>query len=253
VGRLCGKIGEEMSFDFYIQKYMNFDKIPYHDLVSMFSYKTSPKEAGRIINNALNSGFLSYSKNYIPNEHYYKGSNLRPTVICCFFKVIDVIEWAQKERTLNPNFPLVFDNEFIEHQRKRVRMFSETAQKIPENTDKKSFFELTAVRIKKEATLKDIEVNIPLLIYAIAHCFDIEIYKDLSKPKATYNEGGKNGRYNYGTIKGYIENVVKKGEKGGADRSMTTKYKLLLKELVAGDNYGELRGEFMIAQKLWST
>lgn len=241
-----------MSFDFYIQKYMNLDMIPYHDLVSMFSYKTSPKEAEKIIYNAVRSKFLNYSRHYIPNECYYKGSNLRPTIMCCFFKVIDVIEWTQKEKLLNPNFPLVFNNEFIERYRKRGRMFSETAQEISENTDKKSFFKLTAVRIKKEAEKKSINVNIPLLIYAIAYCFDIEIYKDVSKPKATYNEGGKNGRYNYGTIKGYIENVVKKGEKGGADRNMTTKYKLLLKELVAGDDYDDLRREFMIEQKLWS-
>ncbi|MDR2724128.1 MAG: hypothetical protein LBB25_02910 [Holosporaceae bacterium] len=242
-----------MSLDFYMQKYMNLDKIRYADLVSMFSFKISPKAAGEIIRNAVNSKYIAYSQHYVPNDLYYKGSNFRPTILCHFFKIIDVIEWAQKERALNPDFPIVFNDEFVEHHKNRVRVFSETAQKqkISENMDIKSFFRFAAVKIAKRAEKKCIDVDDPLLIYAISCCFDIEIYKDVSKPKSTYNEGGKNGRYHYGTIKGYVANIVKGGTKGGGDRSIAVKSKSLLKALVTNNDYDELRKEFMAAQKLW--
>jgi hypothetical protein len=243
VGKLCGKIGGEMSLDFYMQRYMNLDEISYGDLISMLSFEISEKEAKKIIYNAVNSGFLTYSRHYTPNEHYYRGSNLRPTIMCYFFKVINVIEWAQKERSVNPDFSLVFSKEFMEHHRNRIRVFCETAEKISDYPDKASFFRSLAIEIKNDVAGK-IDLTLPLIIEAMVIFLGLRV----SKNATVYNHNGKEkSGCSYDSIRKHIEDLFPCGIHGNLTKDGKSDRKdkqSFLKKVLSAEKYDKFPENF---------
>jgi hypothetical protein len=196
-----------------------------------------------------------------------------------FFSKADVINWFEANIATDPNFPYRLNEDFVSDFKRRSKDFlsyddlrknydkiateseflrNENKQLEEENMllkekvttlecygNKEAFFKTMAVRIKNDAVKNAVNVDIPLTIYSIACCLDIEIYKDKNNPKTTYNEGGKNGTYYYGTIEKYISNDIPKGINGGKGKMLTDSNKLKLKEMLSTGDYDLLRDIFL--------
>jgi hypothetical protein len=190
-----------------------------------------------------------------------------------------IIVWFEENIATDPNFPYRLDEKFVADCKRRNKDFvsyddlrrdhdriateseflkNENKQIKEENMllkekvttlecygNKEVFFKTIAVRIKNDAAKIAINVDIPLTIYSIACCLDIEIYKDKNNPKTTYNDGGKNGTYYYGTIEKYISNDIPKGINGGKGKMLTDSNRLRLKEMVLTRDYDLLRDIFL--------
>ena len=114
------------SLDYYMQKYMNLDRILLDDLIEIFSLKVSRNVAREIVMNAISSGFIHNAKHdFWGNRELLNIATQEKPILCDYYlDIMEVINWIEMERNIpNNNFPIVFSDEFIEHQKSRNSVY----------------------------------------------------------------------------------------------------------------------------------
>jgi cell division septum initiation protein DivIVA len=204
---------------------------------------------------------------------YEKAENGEPV-----FNKADVISLFEARKVADKNFPFFLSEEFaadfkrrnkdfvsfeqlkekynlvvtkcesLEKENEQLRTENSTLRReIEEIKSCQSVKELCgafAVCITEHAKAKGMKSpKISDVIYVIAHCLDIKVYQKKDDPKLIYNEDGKNRRYYYGTIEGYIKHVVETG-KGGRVTGETVEYREKLCESVKNEKSAHFEQNF---------
>ena len=150
------------SLDYYMQKYMNLDRILLDDLIEIFSLKVSRNVAREIVMNAISSGFIHNAKHdFLGNRELLNIATQGKPILCDYYlDIMEVINWVEMERNIpNNNFPIVFSDEFIEHHKFRNSFLYGFL-----NNFKKKFVKCNATDSQQESRITDhTEHNVKLL------------------------------------------------------------------------------------------
>lgn len=150
------------SLDYYMQKYMNLDRILLDDLIEIFSLKVSRNVAREIVMNAISSGFIHNAKHdFWGNRELLNIATQEKPILCDYYlDIMEVINWIEMERNIpNNNFPIVFSDEFIEHQKSRNSVLYSFLNNV-----KKRFIKDSVANSQQESAItNNTEHNVKLL------------------------------------------------------------------------------------------